>query len=342
LELNVYLRIFKNENRTVNMFIDPGPPIVFNLLREALEEKIGSLAKVQFSFVNHQDPDVSTNLMYLKKYNPKIKVLCTEDTWRLISFLGLEAHNLQAVDKFKSQRGKLSTGHTLRFVPTPFCHFRGASMLYDETARILFSGDLFGGLTYRSDFYATSENWHGIRTFHQLCMPSVEAMKNAIQAIRRLKPKPLLIAPQHGALIKGHLIEEFLEKLYHLPVGLDLMQSESVNKDMYIAAINEIIDTLIKKEGSDIVDLALQKVTSDGSFPDLFEIKDYIIQDIKIDPNKTFQILINALMKDKPATIQEHIKNLVLKASVDWNLPLFDSLMSMNTETSDTTAIEQL
>ncbi len=32
---------------------------------------------------------------------------------------------------------------------------------------------------------------------------------------------PLMIAPQHGGIIQGRLMEEFLDKLYDLPVGTE-------------------------------------------------------------------------------------------------------------------------
>lgn len=342
LELNIYLRVFKNENKTINLIIDPGPPVFFDELQKVLNEKIGSPSKINFAFVNHQDPDVSANLMYLKKYNPNLKVLCSEDTWRLIQFLGLEPANFLSIDKFKTKRGRLSTGHALRFIPSPFCHFRGAAMLYDEESRILFSGDLFGGLTYSPGLFATPVNWHGMRTFHQIYMPSQEAIQRAIDEIRALKPRPELIAPQHGALIKADLMDSFMEQLYELPVGLDMLPSKTVNKDLYIAAINEIIEALSKREGREIVDMALTEVTSDGSFPDLFIIKDGLVQDIKINPQKTFKLLVTALQRDKAPAIQEYIKSLVLRASVDWNLPLYDSIISNGPDSSETLTIEQL
>jgi len=215
-------------------------------------------------------------------------------------------------------------------------------MLYDEESRILFSGDLFGGLTYSSGLFATPVNWHGIRTFHQIYMPSQEAIRRAIDQVRAIKPKPEIIAPQHGALIKGDLIDSFLDQLYELPVGMDLLETKTLNKDLYIAAINEIIEAVSRKEGREIVELAFQEVTSDGSFPDLFVIKEGLIEDIKVNPQKTFKLLFEALKKDKPHDIQEQIKSLVLKASVDWNLPLYDAIIDGSPDSSDTIYIEDV
>ena len=52
------------------------------------------------------------------------------------------------MDTDAARRGfDVPTGHRLIPVPTPYCHFRGAVMLYDPETRVLFSGDLLGGIT---------------------------------------------------------------------------------------------------------------------------------------------------------------------------------------------------
>lgn len=327
LEVNVYLKVFEGEEKKINLVIDPGPPSVFDTIRENISGKIGNLKNVHFTFLNHQDPDVVTNIMYLHKFNPNLKVICTEDTWRLVNFLGLKATNLQAIDKFSSNKGKLSTGHSIQFIPTPFCHFRGASMLYDLESRVLFTGDLFGGITHSDGLFATSENWHGLRAFHQLYMPSQEALRSALDSIRNLKPKPEIIAPQHGALIKGELIDDFISRLYELPVGWNLLDSFNKSKDFYIEAVNDIIDAITKRIGKEVVEQAINEIESDGSFPNLFEFKNEKIFEIKMDPIKSFRMLLDSMQKDQPRQNLEIIRNAVLKAAVDWNLPLFESLI---------------
>ncbi len=330
LEINIYLRIYEGNDKKVFMLIDPGPPSAFDILRENLNELNINPTKIQFIYLNHQDPDVSTNSMYFLKYNPKIKVICTEDTWRLVSFLGFSSKNFQDIDRFKSKRAQLSTGHTIRFIPTPFCHFRGASMLYDEESRILFSGDLLGGITQTSDLFANEENWHGIRAFHQLYMPSQNALRNALDQIRKLKPKPLLIAPQHGALIQGDLIDTFIDKLYDLPVGWEVLETLVNNRDFYIEALNDIIYDIRRRAGADLITMAFKKIETDGSFPTLFELKDGQIIDIKLDPTKSLKLLLDVMMEDQTQEIREIIRNAVLRAAVDWNLPLFENLIHTN------------
>ncbi|GAK58834.1 beta-lactamase domain protein [Candidatus Vecturithrix granuli] len=325
LEINVYLRSFKGNQKATNMIIDPGPPVFFDALDERVKKAIGDPRKIQIAYINHQDPDVGTNAMYFQKRNPKMTVICTEDTWRLTHFFGLKLSNFQPVDRFKNERGRLSTGHVIRFVPTPFCHFRGACMIYDETSRILFSGDFLGGLSFEQQLFATADAWDGIRIFHQIYMPSQDAIRMAVDKIRRLKPAPLMIAPQHGGIIQGSLIEEFLDNLYDLPVGLDLLRPTIIDKEIYLQAINEILAGIAQKAGHELVDATLKKFESlDSSFPSLFKIQQGKIVDIKEDNiMASLKTLLEQLIKDQPVQIRELVKDVVLRSN--WNLPIFDA-----------------
>jgi len=320
LEINVYLRIYKSNGKQVNVLIDPGPPSDFDTIAEKVKPIIGDIRNVHIAFVNHQDPDVGTNAMYIQKFNPNLTVITSEDTWRLIRFYGLNPKRFQATDKFPSQKAQLSTGDIIQFVPTPFCHFRGAVMYYDPKSRILFSGDFLGGLSFSEELYATSDNWSGVRTFHQIYMASQNALRLAVDQIRKLNPQPLMIAPQHGGIIKGDLMDEFLRKMYDLPVGLDLFQDQSVDKELYIEAINDILSALETKISPTFVSAALAQFQSDGSFPNIFIISGNRIQDVKADVLSSYQALLNTLMNDQPEPIIETIKNAVLKASIDWNM----------------------
>jgi glyoxylase-like metal-dependent hydrolase (beta-lactamase superfamily II) len=323
LEINVYLRVFKGNNKATSMIIDPGPPVFFSQIFENMKGILGNPPKPQIAFINHQDPDVGTNAMFLQKQNPKLMVICTEDTWRLTHFFDLNPATFQATEKFKNGRARLSTGHIVRFVPTPFCHFRGACMLYDEESRILFSGDLFGGLTFAPDLFATSENWDGMRIFHQIYMPSREALRIAIDRIRQLQPAPKMIAPQHGAIIRGDLIKEFLDKMYELPVGLDLIKPTAVDKEIYLRAINEILDDIALTTGRDLVDKALKQFATDGSFPSLLKVKAGKVLDVKEDNViAAFRTLVELLLKGQPPQTQILIKDAVRRSK--WNLPLVE------------------
>lgn len=232
---NPYLRVFKGtdpkQNRQVEfrLLIDPGSSADFSTVSSKVTAVSGSMEKISAIFYNHQDPDLtSSSAMITGRFAPKAAIICSEDTWRLIVHYNLPRARFVATDKFASGL-QLPTGHKVLPVPSPFCHFRGAVMLYDPETRVLFTGDLFGGLTDANaqGIYADESDWNGIRAFHQIYMPSNAALARAVQTIRRLDPPVEIIAPQHGRIIKGPLVETFLNRMERLPVGMDIIDESS-------------------------------------------------------------------------------------------------------------------
>lgn len=231
---NPYLRKFPDSTRgDFNLLIDPGSSKDFAVVQSKVNQVIGDISNVHSIFINHQDPDVgsSTGLL-LGRYAPDAYVLCTEDTWRLVHYYNIPRKQFVPMEKYPNGM-QLPNGDVLIPVASPFCHFVGAMMLYDPSTRVLFSGDLFGGLTDRdaSGLYADDSDWTGMRAFHQIYMPTNPALQNAIDNIRQLDPPVEVIAPQHGRVIRGKYVQEFMDRLYNLPVGLDILADRNATDD---------------------------------------------------------------------------------------------------------------
>jgi flavorubredoxin len=228
--------------------------------------------------------------------NRRLNIIATEDTWRLVSLNGLSSARFRSIDQVQDQRLVLPTGHKLQFIPTPYCHFRGASMIYDLESRILFTGDFLGGVE-ASGLIATEENWAGVKAFHQIYMPSNEAMKLAVKKIRALEPTPLALAPQHGGLIKGDLIEFFLERITELPVGLDIVTTVNDRLPAMIAGLNEVLCAVKETMGEYKVERILKLFKPEGEYPSLITLgRDGLVKDIKGDPFEAINALLNAFM----------------------------------------------
>ncbi|MCA9579305.1 MAG: hypothetical protein KC668_27945, partial [Myxococcales bacterium] len=169
---NPYLRTFRGRadggrESAFHVLIDPGSSSDFTFVHTKVSGLIGGLDKLSALFINHQDPDVGASAsIIMARYAPKASILCSEDTWRLIVHGNLPRDRFMATERFANGI-KLPTGQRLLPVPSPFCHFRGAVMLYDPQTRVLFSGDLFGGLTDGNDLRldADESDWAGIRAF---------------------------------------------------------------------------------------------------------------------------------------------------------------------------------
>ena len=235
LHANPYLRCFRgkgpaSERETAfNLLIDPGSSSDFSTVHTKIKGLVGGLEKLSALFINHQDPDVGSSATIISaRYAPKASIICSEDTWRLIVHSNLPRERFVGTERF-GKGIKLPTGHRLVPVPSPYCHFRGAVMLYDPQTRVLFTGDLFGGLTDANDtrLFAQESDWAGIRAFHQIYMPTNLALTRVVAAIRALEPGVEVIAPQHGRVIKGDLVPLFLERMNRLQVGLDIMDEAS-------------------------------------------------------------------------------------------------------------------
>lgn len=333
LSRNSYLRIFKGNGTSGTLLIDPGPTSDLDSLSQKVSAVLpGGLAKINLAFINHQDPDVVGVLPTLAKLNQNLVVIATEDTWRLVSLNSLAETSFRAVDRVQGQQVVLPTGHRLQFIPTPFCHFRGACMVYDLESRILFTGDLFGGIA-ASGLTASEDNWPGIKAFHQLYMPSNEAIRLAITKIRALTPAPLALAPQHGGLIKGDLIETFLGQMEELQVGLDIITSLNEKLPALIAGLNEILSAVKSVMGEAEVHRIMGFFKPDGSYPGMFSLNhNELVNDIKGEPVEAVEALLRTFLKFASEAQKALLRPRILLILLHHGLPPFDFLLNREDE----------
>ncbi len=322
LEVNVYLRVFEGNGTKINMLIDPGPATDFEVISNNLEQILNPGYRIHFSFINHQDPDVGMNAYFFQKHFPTMQIITTEDNWRLIRFFGLNPQRFIAIEKYKSKRVSLKTGHKLIFIPTPYCHFRGACALYDETEQVLFSGDLFAGLSEKSDLYGDESSWDGMKLFHQIYMPANLALKNSVKAIRQINKTPKIIAPQHGGIIRDNLVPYFMEKIENLQVGLDITTNNNLMLESYLNAANEILKTLKYKVNENIVTDVLNTFKSDGTFPEIIVFdKNNRIVGFSIPSEEAMQMLLDRLIVGRDKDDREAMLHSIIDIFSKWNIP---------------------
>ena len=321
---NPYLRIFRGkdaqgQNVQYNLLIDPGSSIDFAGVQAKVTQLIGGMQAISAIFINHQDPDVgSASTLLLGRFAPHALILCSEDTWRLIRHFNLPKERYVSLDKYP-QGFRLPTGHRLLPVPSPFCHFSGAVMLYDPETRILYTGDLFGGLTDQAakGIWADQTDWIGMRAFHQIYMPTNKALRYTIQAIRRLVPQPLVLAPQHGRVIREAEIPFFLRHLEELSVGLDLLQSESLEELQAWTRVLQRVVWIAEESLGELVQVRLQDADH--------EIKNKIIWEgelpiIVCDGRWVVEQAIVLLTENTPSFISAPIKYEAIVAAEEMQL----------------------
>ncbi len=246
LQCNTYVRSFEKGSSPVHVCVDPGSQFDYPVIEANITQLLGDVGELHSFSLNHQDPDVIGNAPFLCDANPNISVMVTEDVWRLAQHMLFKPARVHFANAARCEMTIIGDHHRWQLVPTPFCHFRGAMAFYDPELRTLFTGDLFGGLNQlgRVHLEATEEDWLGIAQFHQVYMPTREALRYAVRQIKALDPAVEVIAPQHGHLITGDLVPLFMERMYDLLVGHDLLAVEL--DDTYIEKYRRVITDLIE------------------------------------------------------------------------------------------------
>lgn len=326
LQCNTYLRCLEGRRGHTDFWcIDPGTVLDRDQVRQELLSHAGAVESLGFVSLNHQDPDVVGNFPSLVDDNPSLTTLVTEDAWRLIRHLGARPKQVHFANAMEGSVFRFPGGHTIRTVPTPFCHFRGAMAFYDPESRTLFSGDLFGGLNDpgRVQLWGEEADWPGIAMFHQIYMPTRVAVAHAIKQIRALDPPVEIIAPQHGFALRGDFMHRVLERLETLPVGLDRLSSEL--DAHYLPAYREVFHELIRLAGQELGPLEvlrrLRAMPPEHPLAACVRVAGDQV-DLRTKGTTALALLVDLLASDQPPDFRNRIRHAALRQCQDRDAPL--------------------
>jgi len=140
---------------------------------------------------------------------------------------------------------RFSSGRMLRFTPTPYAHSEGSFVTFDAKTGALFTSDLFGSYGVEWELFLQLEprcrdclDFNQCSTgktycplpdmlkFHQHIVPSVKALKYALEQVAQLPFS--IIAPQHGSVIRG---TESIETVWNLLGTLDKVGIDGIIGD---------------------------------------------------------------------------------------------------------------
>ncbi|MBU0485298.1 MAG: hypothetical protein KKB30_12395 [Proteobacteria bacterium] len=312
---NIYLKQFiGQDNSAVNMLFDPGTKLDLATLLPLMKEKAGGINQTNLIFLSHQDPDLTANAGTVMASAPKSFLITSVDTWRLVKMYGLDEKRFRSVESFDSYALKLKkSGHRVRFIPARYCHFRGAMMLYDYESKVLFTGDFMGGVNTRKGegIYANEESWEGIKLFHQLYMPSTRAVRKTVERIFSISPFPEVIAPQHGDVIQGEFVMEFLERMALLQVGIDLVDDNAPEIDLVILGINNFLE-LIQINFSEVHAAFLERFQRSGDFTSPLVFTAGKVSGLKISPDSALLQIFNVLPEIADPEVHKHLKGMFI------------------------------
>jgi two-component system, cell cycle response regulator len=245
LQCNPYLLVDGEEA----VLIDPGSVLDFGYVYENVR-RIISPEKVKYVILHHQDPDLCSSVPLFERNGFNFQIATHWRTQMLVRYYGVRSdYYIVNNNQF---RLTLESGRVLSFIPSPYLHFPGAIMTYDEKTKTLFSSDLFGAFSDSWNLYAQEDYIEKMKTFHEHYMPSNEILRPVMETLLKI---PIdIIAPQHGSII-DHQVKDHIKVLRDLECGSLL---RPVKKDLdgaggYIAVCNAIIKRYVAIYGKDEV-----------------------------------------------------------------------------------------
>jgi serine phosphatase RsbU (regulator of sigma subunit)/glyoxylase-like metal-dependent hydrolase (beta-lactamase superfamily II) len=221
-QCNAYLIVVHGNG----VIIDPGSVLYFDNFVQKVSEII-ELKAISYIVIQHQDPDVCGNIaMFMDRIRSSQNETCTiithKRTASLIRHYG--AHlKYEYSDQLPGQILNLGDEHKLSFIHTPYLHAPGSIATYFNTDRILFSGDLFGGMTEHWDLFADEDYFEQIEAFHREYMPAKELLLFGMTKFERYDIEK--IAPQHGSVLDRKQSKSIIEAFKNFECGLFIDQS---------------------------------------------------------------------------------------------------------------------
>jgi flavorubredoxin len=199
--------------------LDPGGLEIFPPMLAALTDKV-PIENVKHLFLSHQDPDIGSSL-------PLWRQVCNQDveihlSWLWTSFVAhfdAEA-NLSPIP----DEGAVINlgGIKLELIPAHYLHSSGNFSVYDEEARILWTGDIGAALLPKGSqdsFFVEDFDSHiqYIEGFHKRWMGSIRARDAWINRVSKLDLD--ILTPQHGLFFQGDDVNRFLDWFGALEIG---------------------------------------------------------------------------------------------------------------------------
>jgi flavorubredoxin len=172
---------------------------------DSIEEIIGN-RKIDYLVINHMEPDHSGALRAIIQKYPEIVLVGNKKTFALVESFYKEPENVHLVhDGSVLELGK----HRFQFQTIPMVHWPETMVTYEETNKILFSGDAFGSYgtldggifddEINLDFYEVEVMRYFTNIVGKYCA-------HTQRAIKKLAPLDIkMIAATHGPVWRTNL-----------------------------------------------------------------------------------------------------------------------------------------
>jgi anaerobic nitric oxide reductase flavorubredoxin len=164
-----------------------------------IEERT-EVSKIDYIIINHMEPDHTGLLRTFRRLAPQAEILGSAKTKEMLrGFFGIEAGVRSVADGETLSLG----GRSLRFFSTPFVHWPETIMTYEETQKVLFSCDAFGGYgALRGTIFddeCTQHDFYEKEALRYYANIVANYSSRVQDAIGKLGALPVdIIAPSHG------------------------------------------------------------------------------------------------------------------------------------------------
>ena len=169
-------------------------------------EEVTEVSKIDYIVINHMEPDHTGLLRLFQRIAPQAVILGSAKTRDFLRGFFSITENVRTVADGET----LSLGGpTLKFLSTPFLHWPETIMTYEESQKVLFSCDAFGGYgalrgtifddeCSHPDFYERE----ALRYYANIVANYSSRVLEAIAKLQGLSVE--IIAPSHGLVWKRH------------------------------------------------------------------------------------------------------------------------------------------
>ena len=206
------------------MLLDPGGAHVFPRVLANVAE-IVDLRKIRHIFYSHQDPDVSSGITLWLSMAERATVHISGLWVRFLPHFGIYDTKRIAAIPDKGETLPFGKGAAMKLIPSHFLHSTGCFSLFDPVSRVLFSGDIGAAIFPKGGRYPEVGNFENhvrlMEGFHRRYMASNAACRKWVSLVRALGAD--VIAPQHGAIMKGENVSKFLDWFERLECGVDVL-----------------------------------------------------------------------------------------------------------------------
>ncbi len=209
---NPYLLINGDES----ILFDPGPGhLIFRDIILNKIQKLTDIVRIKYLVVHHQDPDLCGLLPFIENFcSPDVVIIAHPRTALFLPYYGIRKPVMPVGD---NDTLVLKSGRRIRFIHTPYVHFAGSMMSYDENTKSLFSSDAFGCFSKDWQLYADETYTEPAKRF----LENYIAGKRELDFLyKRLSTMSIdRILPQHGCIIDGPLVKKMIDILPEITPG---------------------------------------------------------------------------------------------------------------------------